>query len=219
MGVDLDRELTELRRKILTMGSLVEQRVRDAIEALLQRQPEIAQRVRSGDREIDAMDVAIEAECLHILALSQPVAADLRFVLAVLRMNTDLERVGDEAKSIAKRVLDLTETTPSLEIPPMMREMANASCTMLSESLTALAEEDVELCRRVREADERVDELQKKVFAWVTDEITRNVGKTRAAIDLLSVARRLERIADLATNIAEDVIFLIEGAQVRHVRG
>ncbi len=217
--MDLERHLTDLRRKILTMGSLVEQRVRDAVEALLQRQEDIAQRVRSGDREIDAMDVDIEAECLHILALSQPVAADLRFVLAVLRMNTDLERIGDEAKSIAKRVLDLTEVGPPIELPPMIREMAEASVAMLSESLTALAEEDVELCRRVRNADEQVDDLQKKVFAWVTDEIQRNVNKTRAAIDLLSVTRRLERIADLATNIAEDVIFLIEGAQVRHVRG
>ncbi len=163
------------------------------------------------------MDVGIESECLRILALSQPVAADLRLVLSVLRMNTDLERVGDEAKSIAKRVLDLQSSDP-LPLPSMLREMADASKSMLGNALTALSEGDSDLCRRVRRADQQVDDLQKEVFAWVQEEIPRHVEATRSAIDILSVARRFERIADLSTNIAEDVIFLIEGAQVRHVK-
>jgi phosphate transport system protein len=209
--------LTDLRRAILTMGSAVEQRVGDAIEALFRNRVDLAERVRHGDREIDAMDVDIEAECLRILALAQPVAADLRFVLAVLRMNTDFERIGDEAKSIARRVLDLAEAD-AIEYPPILHEMAEASRNMLGDALTALTDGNADLGRQVRQADETVDELQKKVIVWVQEEIPRRVEATRAAIDILSIARRLERIADLATNVAEDVIFLIEGAQVRHAR-
>ncbi len=200
------------------MGSLVEQRVTRAIESLLHGRTDMAREVRTGDREIDAMDVDIEAECLRVLALTQPVATDLRLVLAVLRINGELERIGDEAKSIAKRVLDLADTPNAVELPPTLHRMAQAARTMFSDALTALAESDVELCRRVRAADEHVDDCQKEIFAWVQEEIPRNVEATRAVIDILSVTRRLERIADLATNIAEDVIFLIEGAQVRHAR-
>lgn len=216
--MDLQRELTELRRAILTMAGAVEQRVEQAIDALLEGDAALARRVREGDREIDAMDVEIESACLRILALCQPVAADLRFVLSVMRINTDLERVGDEAKSIAKRVLDLGEA-PTFEMPPMLREMADAARRMLNDALTALAEEDAQLGRRIRRADEQVDDLQKEVFAWAQDQIPRNVEGTRAAIDILSIARRLERIADLSTNVAEDVIFLTEGSLVRHARG
>jgi phosphate transport system protein len=217
MAIDLHKELTDLRRSILTMGSLVEQRVEQAIDALFRADAEGARSVRQGDREIDEMEVDIEAGCLRVLALSQPVAADLRLVLAVLRINNELERAGDEAESIAKRVLDLGQATP-VELPETLRRMAEASQRMLRDAITALADGDAALARRVREADQQVDDHQKEIFAWVQEEIPRHVDGTRGAIDLLSVARRLERIADLATNIAEDVIFLVEGAQVRHAR-
>jgi phosphate transport system protein len=216
--MDLNKELTDLRRSILTMGSAVEQRVGDAVEALFQCRVDLAERVRSGDREIDEMDVDIEAECLRILALAQPVAADLRFVLAVLRMNTDFERIGDEAKSIAKRVLDLAREE-AIEYPPILREMAEASRQMLSDALTALTDGNAELGRDVRQADQVVDDLNKAVYAWVQEKIRKEVKATPAAIDVLSIARRLERIADLATNVAEDVIFMLEGSTVRHARG
>ncbi len=217
MPIQLVKELTELRRAILTMGSAVEQRVDQATEALLQNRADLARAVREGDTEIDQMDVDIEAECLRILALSQPVAADLRLVLAVFRINNELERIGDEARGIAKRVLDLSEANP-LDIPPVLRHMAQAAREMLGDSLTALAQSNASLARSVRAADEQVDEYQKQMFAWIQEEIPRHVDALRAAIDLLSVARRFERIADLSTNIAEDVIFLIEGSQVRHAR-
>ncbi len=217
MPIQLAKELTELRRAILTMGSAVEQRVDQSTEALLQNRADIARAVREGDREIDQMDVDIEAECLRILALSQPVASDLRLVLAVFRINNELERIGDEARGIAKRVLDLSEANP-LDIPPVLRHMAQAAREMLGDSLTALAQSNASLARSVRAADEQVDEYQKQMFAWIQEEIPRHVDALRAAIDLLSVARRFERIADLSTNIAEDVIFLIEGSQVRHAR-
>ncbi|MHC4082605.1 MAG: phosphate signaling complex protein PhoU [Planctomycetota bacterium] len=217
MPIDLHKELTELRRTILTMGSLVEQRVEQAIDALLRGELDEARSVRLGDRDIDEMDVDIEAECLRVLALSQPVAADLRFVLAALRINGELERIGDQAKSIAKRVIDLGQAGP-VEVPVTLREMAAASRKMLSDALTALSEEDPRLCRQVLAADDQVDAYQKQIFAWVQEEIPRHVDGTRAVIDLLSVAQRLERIADLATNIAENVIFLVEGSQVRHAK-
>jgi phosphate transport system protein len=215
MPIQLAKELTELRRAILTMGSAVEQRVDQSMEALLQNRADLARAVREGDREIDQMDVDIEAECLRILALSQPVAADLRLVLAVFRINNELERIGDEARGIAKRVLDLSEANP-LDIPPVLRHMAQAAREMLGDALTALAQSNASLARSVRAADEQVDQYQKQMFAWIQEEIPRHVDALRAAIDLLSVARRFERIADLSTNIAEDVIFLIEGSQVRH---
>jgi phosphate transport system protein len=217
MPIDLHKELTELRRSILTMGSVVEQRVGQVTDALFRGDLEQARSVRGGDREIDEMDVDIEAECLRVLALSQPVAADLRFVLAVMRINGELERIGDQAKSIAKRVIDLSETNP-LEVPLTLRKMAQASRGMLGDALTALAEENAALSRQVLASDEQVDTYQKEIFAWIQEEIPRHVDATRAAIDLLSVARRLERIADLATNIAENVIFFVEGAQVRHAQ-
>ncbi len=215
MAIDLRRELGELRRAILSMGSLVEQRVEQAIEALFTGNVDVAREVRLGDRDVDTMDVDIERRCLRILALSQPVATDLRFVLAVMRINNDLERIGDEARSIAKRVIDLSEATP-IEFPQALRQMADAARRMLADALTALTEEDADLSRRIKRADEQVDSLQKEIFAWIQTEIPRHVEATRAAIDLLSAARRLERIADLSTNIAEDVIFLAEGSLVRH---
>lgn len=215
MPIDLSRGLIDLRRSILTMGSAVEQRVQRSVQALLEGRPDVAHAVREGDQEIDEMDVDIEAECLRVLALTQPVAADLRLVMVVLRVNNELERIGDEAKSIAKRVLDLG-AAPPVELPAVLRRMAPAAVRMLGDALTALAESDAGLCRDVIAADEQVDELQKAVFEWVQDEIPRHVEATRAAIDILSVARRLERIGDLSTNIAENVIFLVEGSPVRH---
>jgi phosphate transport system protein len=217
MPIDLHRELVELRRAILTMGGVVEQRVEQVIDAMERGDVELARTVREGDREIDEMDNDIESECLRVLALCQPVAADLRLVMAVLRVNSALERVGDNAKSMAKRVIDLGPAG-SVEQPLTLRMMAHAARGMLADALTGLAEQDANLCRHVREADEQVDAYQKEIIGWVQDAIPRHVDTTPAAINFLSIARRLERIADLATNIAEDVIFLVEGALVRHAK-
>lgn len=218
MAIDLQSELTECRRAILSMGAAVEQRVNHVIDAMLQNDFDVARGVRRGDAEIDAMDLDIEAECLRILALSQPVAGDLRFVLAVMRINGDLERIGDCAKSIGKRVMALTKGQP-IAVPPSLVDMASATREMLSNALEAFADEDVPLSRQVRRDDQRVDDLQKEIFAWVQEQIPRDVDSTKAAIDILSIARKLERISDLCTNIAEDVIFFVEGSVVRHRRG
>jgi phosphate transport system protein len=215
MPIDLQAELTELRRGILTMGAAVEGRVRQAVEALLHRDREAARVVRKGDNEIDRMELDIEEECLRILALSQPVAGDLRFVLSVMRINSEFERIGDLARSIAKRVNALSKLAPS-DIPDALVRMAEETEQMLSDALTALTEEDAVLARRVRRADERVDDLQKEMYHWVKQEIPLHVESTATSIEYLSIARKLERVADLSTNISEEVIFLVEGRVVRH---
>jgi phosphate transport system protein len=217
MAIDLQSELTALRRTILTMGAEVESRINLAIVALTKRDAEAARTVREGDDEIDAMEIEIEQECLRILALSQPVAGDLRFVLAVMRINSEVERIADMARGIAKRALDL-QRCETIELPDAVVEMAAQVQQMYSKALVALAEEDATIAQRVRESDQRVDDLQKEVFVWVQREIPDHVEATQAAIDVLSVARKLERIADVSTNIAEDIIFLTEGSLVRHAQ-
>lgn len=217
MTADIAKELTGLRRAILTLGASVESRVNQALEAFLERNVEEARHVRSSDHEIDEMEVDIEAECLRVLALCAPVASDLRFVLAVIRIDKDLERIADHAKSISKRVIDLDDLKP-IEIPPSINTMASTAQEMLGDALRALAESDPKLAQRVREADQIVDDIQKEVFDWVQVQIAKNVESTRTVIDVLSIVRAIERIADLSTNIGEDVIFITKGRVVRHTR-
>ena len=217
MPIVLTTELTELRKAILTMGAAVEQRLNQAIKAMLQHDHAAAETVRAGDDEIDEMEVRIEQECLRVLALSHPVAGDLRFVLAVMRINSNLERIADHANSIAKRVIDL-EHLPAIKVPEALLKMVVETREMFSGALKALADEDSVLARKVRRSDQRVDDLLKEIFAWVHQQIGESAESSDAVIDLLSVSRKLERIADVSTNIAEDVIFLTEGAVVRHER-
>ncbi|TVQ51486.1 MAG: phosphate transport system regulatory protein PhoU, partial [Phycisphaerales bacterium] len=170
-----------------------------------------AQTVRVGDDEIDAMDLDIERECLRLLSLTQPVATDLRFILSVMRINTDLERIADMAKSIAKRVIAMEQLPGTFEPPATMRAMATQTRRMLDDALAALANNDRSLCNNIRKSDDQVDDMLKEMFAWAQSSIQEDVEVTAFAINMLSVARKLERIADMATNIAEDVIFVIEG--------
>jgi phosphate transport system protein len=213
--LDLPKELTTLRRGILTMGAAVEQRVRQAIESLEREDTAEARDVSRGDAEIDRMELDLEADCLRVLALGQPVAGDLRFVLAVMRINNELERVADLAASLTKRVIALADLEIG-ELPSSLHEMAVSASAMLHDAISALADESPEAARRIRLDDARVDALQKEVFAWANKTIPEHVEYTDAAINVLSITRKLERIADIATNIAEDVIFVCEGRVVRH---
>lgn len=215
MGMDLVKEMMALRRSILSMGAVVEQRVQRAVKGLLDHDMELAREVRTGDREVDQMELEIEEECLRVLALLHPVAGDLRFVLAVMRINANLERIADMAKGIAKRVLDI-EQLRRIDLPQSLRMMAESTCRMLSEALRALSDQSTVIAYRVRSDDQRIDDLLKEIFTWAQREIPHHVENTEAAIHVLSVARKLERIADVATNIAEDVIFFAEGSLVRH---
>lgn len=215
MPMKLESELSTLRRMMLDMCGLVEQRVDQAIIALLDHRHDLAKAVRHGDAEVDAMDVDIESHCLQILARSHPVAGDLRFVLAVLRANNSLERMGDEAKSLAKRILDL-DRIGSTQVPRVIVDMALGAQQMLRDAVRSFVENDATLAAKVRRDDQRIDDLQKEVFSWAQSEIPAHVEATRSTIDYLSIARRLERIGDLCTNLAEEVIFLVEGEVVRH---
>jgi len=162
------------------------------------------------------MEVDLETQCMRILALGSPVAHDLRFVLSVIRISADFERIADLSRGIAKKVLRWGNGNGPTEVPGALADMASSASAMLGDVLAALSDEDVERCREIRRADRRVDDLNKEVVATSRQLIHDDVSRTAEAIDMMQIAQRLERIADIATNIAEDVIFLAEGRVVRH---
>ena len=216
MAIDLKTEIVNLRRGLLAMGAATEQRLDFAVRALLEQDVAAAAAVKAGDNEIDAMEVDLETQCMKVLALGAPVAHDLRFVLSVVRISADFERIADLSRGIAKKVIRWSDSSRPVEVPGALADMAEAAKTMLADVLAALSDEDPELCREVRRADRRVDDLNKEVVAGARQLIQDDVGRTAEGIDLMQIAQRLERIADITTNIAEDVIFLVEGRVVRH---
>ncbi|MFM8699005.1 MAG: phosphate signaling complex protein PhoU [Phycisphaerales bacterium] len=216
MAIDLKTEIINLRRGLLAMGAATEQRLDFAVRALLEQDVAAAAAVKAGDNEIDAMEVDLETQCMKVLALGAPVAHDLRFVLSVVRISADFERIADLSRGIAKKVIRWSDSSRPIEVPGALADMAEAAKTMLADVLAALSDEDPELCREVRRADRRVDDLNKEVVAGARQLIQDDVGRTAEGIDLMQIAQRLERIADITTNIAEDVIFLVEGRVVRH---
>lgn len=216
MAIDLRTEIVNLRRGLLAMGAATEQRLDFAVRALLEQDVAAAAAVKAGDNEIDAMEVDLETQCMKVLALGAPVAHDLRFVLSVVRISADFERIADLSRGIAKKVIRWSDSSRPVEVPGALADMADASKTMLADVLAALSDEDPELCREVRRADRRVDDLNKEVVAGARQLIQDDVARTAEGIDLMQIAQRLERIADITTNIAEDVIFLVEGRVVRH---
>jgi phosphate transport system protein len=215
MAVDLRNEMVDLRRNLLAMGAAVEQRVTRVIESMIEGDLSLAESVKAGDAEIDRMELELEASCMRLLALAQPVAGDLRLILSVIRISGQLERVADLARGIAKKLIKVS-ALDAIAIPGAMTDLAFATRTMLSDALAALANEDAALCRQVRRSDQRVDDLYKEILIWGRQEIPQHPEAAAAAIDVLTIAQRFERIADMTTNIAEDVIFLVEGRVVRH---
>jgi phosphate transport system protein len=215
VAVDFRNEMVDLRRNLLAMGAAVEQRVTRVIESMIEGDLSLAESVKAGDSEIDRMELELEASCMRLLALAQPVAGDLRLILSVIRISGQLERLADLARGIAKKLIKVS-ALDSIEIPGAMTDLAFATRTMLSDVLAALANEDAALCRQVRRSDQRVDDLYKEVLIWGREEIPEHPEAAAAAIDVLTIAQRFERIADMTTNIAEDVIFLVEGRVVRH---
>lgn len=215
MAVHLIRSLDHLKKEILLLGGMVEEATEKAILALTDRREDLAEEVLQGDRAIDDKEVHFEEECLKVLALHQPVAADLRYVVAVMKVNNDLERVGDLAQNIAERALSLAGQEPT-SVPRGITDMAVNVRQMLRDSLNSVVELDVSLARKVSRADEEIDEAHKRLFKTIEERIRREPDHIEIHIQLLSVSRYLERIADLATNIAEDVVFMVEGQVVRH---
>lgn len=213
----LNQELTALRRQLLTMAAEVEQRVNQAFEGLLRHDLRLAEAVREGDDEIDRLDVDIERLCVEILALHQPVAGDLRSVLASMKINTDLERMGDLARTIAKRSIKM-EFRGTVALPPIFLAMAASVRGMVHDAMGALGDRDADRAERVRRADRVVDEQHRAMLAWAVDEVGARRDHARAVIDMLTIVRAAERIADLAKNICESVIYAVGGQVVRHSR-
>jgi len=216
MAIDLQTEILNLRRSLLAMGAATERRVGLAVRALVEGDVAAAQEVKASDAEIDTMEVELETQCMRILALGSPVAHDLRFVLSVVRISGDFERIADLSRGIAKKVVRWSVGAGPAEVPGTLADMATSAQAMMADVLAALADEDAELCREVRRADRRVDNLNKEVVAVSRARIQDDPSNTAEAIDMMQIAQRLERIADITTNIAEDVIFLVEGRVVRH---
>jgi len=212
----LHRDLDLLKRRILGMGTMVETVTNIAIAAFEERRPELAEEAMASDPRIDEKEVEIEEECLKILALHQPFAADLRFIIAVLKVNNDLERMGDLAVNIAERASFLC-TKPRLTVDTLeIDEMAKQVRMMVREALDSLVNQDTAVAREVIEADEVVDDHHRNMFEVLTARMMQDPDSVERATHIISVSRALERIADLATNIAEDVVFLVEGEVIRH---
>ncbi|HJW74939.1 MAG TPA: phosphate signaling complex protein PhoU [Thermoleophilia bacterium] len=218
MTTHLQREIERLKRKILAQSAVVEESLRQAFAALERRDAALATRVIDGDSEVDEIEVDIEEDCLKILALYQPVASDLRFLVAVIKINHRLERLGDLAASVAKRSLALVEH-PSVEVPEDFYEMAEKSGAMISRALDSLVKRDTTLAKLVLVADDEVDAMYRKVQEELKDAIRDRPESLDALVEVFAVARYLERIGDHATNIAEDVIYMNEGEIARHKAG
>ena len=215
MARHIEHQIAQLKNSILQFGTIVEESISRSNTALFKRDVELAQKVIANDTEIDRLEVELEEECLKVLALYQPVAADLRFVVAVLKINNDLERIGDLASNIAKTVSQLTITGP-LELPEEISRMAKQVEEMVKNSLDAVVKADTNLARQVRREDDIVDAGRHTVRKLVMQQIKKDPEKVEGLLQINSISKHLERIADMATNIAEDVIYLVEGDIVRH---
>jgi phosphate transport system protein len=212
------QELEELKHRILAMAGMAEQAIDLAVQAYTQRDPILCQRVIANESGINRAEREVDEFAIDLLAMQQPMAIDLRFILAVLKINADLERVGDQAVNIVQRVMNMIES-PSSDLPVDIPAMATKVRAMVRDALRSFIEGDPELAKHVLEADDEVDRMNREAFKTLSDALRANPGVAVQALDVISVARNLERVADHATNIAEDVIFWIRGADVRHGAG
>jgi phosphate transport system protein len=212
-----DTELRELKEKLLFEGSLVERAIQNASNALMERRSEIAEKVIAEDDVINSKEVEIDEFCLKLLALRQPAARDLRFITTAIKINYDLERIGDLAVNVCERALELNnepQLKPYIDIPTM----ASTVQLMLKECLDAFVKEDVELAAKVTRDDERVDQLLDQIFRELLTYMVQDMKTITRATRLLFISKYLERMADHAVNIAELVIFMVEGRIIRHIK-
>jgi phosphate transport system protein len=208
-------ELDQLKNRLLEMGGLAEERVRSAIRALVERDRLLVDEVLAGDGPINQLHIEIDGRCVKLLALHQPMAVDLRFILSAVKINTDLERVGDLAINIAeagRRYLEHPAVQELIDIP----RMADIAQVMLRDALDAFVHRDTALAQRVLDADDGLDALKTQVFRELLDLMIQVPATIEPGLDLILVSRHLERIGDHATNIAEDVIFMVSAKDVRH---
>jgi phosphate transport system protein len=215
MARHFHEELEALKQTLLAMGGLVEDQIRRVMRALMDRDDTLAQAVIERDRQVNAYDVEVDERCVELLALHQPAAADLRFITTAMKIVTDLERIGDQAVNIAQRVLELNQQPrlkPYIDLP----RMAESAQRMVKESLDAFVARDPDLARQVCAADDAVDGLRDQIFRELLTFMMEDPRTIPRAIRLILISRFFERVADHATNIAEMVIYLVEGTMVRH---
>jgi phosphate transport system protein len=217
MTKHLERELEKIKKQILSLGALVEEHVHMAAETIETHDVEMAKKIIDTDYEIDELEVDIEEECLKVMALHQPVAVDLRFLIATIKINNDLERIGDQAVNIAQRV-EIISKRPPMTFSFDYAAMAERVQRMLKLSLDALVNLDLDTAFKVITLDDEVDAMKNKAYDSVKAAIQEQPDRVGYLINLLLISRHLERLADHATNIAEEVIYLIEGEIVRHGR-
>lgn len=210
-----DEELKNLNKEILRMAGLVEAAIGKAMKALVERDTKLAQEVIASDEAINLLEIEIDELCLTLLALRQPAGADLRFITMALKINNDLERMGDQAVNIAERTVDLLKQPllkPLIDIP----RMAQIAQEMVRQSLDAFVRRDAAVAKHVCERDDEVDALNDQVFRELLTYMMEDPAKITRAVDLVLIGRHLERIGDHATNIAEDVIYLVQGRTIKH---
>ena len=215
MRTRFQQGLEDLREKLLRMGGLAEQAVERACQAYKDRDLSRCHQVLENETLINAAEREIDEAAFDLMAMQQPMAVDLRFLLAVVKINADLERVGDQAVNIAERVMDMVEL-PTVELPVDIPRMATAVSAMVRRALESFVEGKAELAQAVLEMDNVVDRMRDEAFIVLVKKMNTSPDSTRQALDALLIARNLERVADHATNIAEDVIFWVKGDDVRH---
>ena len=209
------KELDELKQNLLTMATLVEEAIRDAVQSLTKRDSDLAEKTFGFEDRINKLEIAIDDMCLKLLALRQPMAADLRFITSAMKIVTDLERMGDQAVNIAERAISLNQEPqlkPYIDIP----KMAEIAQSMVKDVLDAFVNSDPKLARSVCERDDLVDGLNDQVFRELLTFMMSDLQTITRAVHLMIVCRCLERIADHATNIAEDVIFMFDARVIKH---
>jgi len=211
----LQRELEKTKKNILSLGAMVEERIRMAIKAIETWDAGLAEEIIRRDYEIDELEIEVEEECLKILALHQPVAVDLRFLVAVIKINSELERIGDEAVNIAHRVRNISRRR-KLNLSFDFSIMAEKAATMLRLSLDALVNLDLDLAFKVLTLDDEVDQMHREIYDRVKEAMKDHPNDVGYLINLYTTSRHLERVGDHSTNIAEEVIYLIEGEIIRH---
>jgi len=215
MSLQFEKETARLKKKLLSVSALVEESIQRAVKAVIERNRDLALQVIENDAAIDDMEVDVEEDCLKVLALHQPVATDLRFIIACLKINNDLERIGDLAVNLAERGIKLAEHPP-ITMPFDLRRMQEVVRGMLRDALDALVNMDTGLAHGVILADDEVDAINRRAFREINRRIRENAAEIDTLIHYLGVSRHMERTADHATNIAEDVIYMIEGTIIRH---
>ncbi|MGH9556553.1 MAG: phosphate signaling complex protein PhoU [Terriglobales bacterium] len=213
--IRFQQELEDLKTRLLAMSGLVEQAMDRALDAYRRRDAALCRQVLDGEAAINRAEREIDELALDLLAMQQPMAVDLRFIMAVMKINADLERVGDQAVNIAQRVMDMA-TLPPADLPVDIPRMAATSAGMVRRALEAFVEAKPEIAEAVLKMDDIVDRMDDEIFVRMVEKMHSEPEVTRQALDALLVARNLERVADHATNIAEDVIFWVRGADVRH---